>query len=355
MKKNIYTFILLSIFICYASTLTSAQNILVANNNPGAATGVNVFVGATALQDAITASLNGDIIYVVPSLINYGNILIDKEISIFGIGIRPNKDLGAKSIVTRIDIDASNVRISGMISSEFVYLGNNSNSVTLSNIILENSRIQRLMQTTDATVTISNVLIRNNLIIGFSFAVQFYTVSNVTFSNNVVYTSTSISWKTVKANTVNFSNNLFISDGGGYTFNEVINCTFDHNIFLGTRAAVGSNSTGNVWDDNISFGGVSTTFSVGSYANTSNNGNVENIDPLLVNIPLSTTWDDAYDFSLQALSPALNINGTDIGPSGGAIPFDYEGNILPLIQTVKIPAIIPLGTDLPVNIKAKGN
>ena len=307
------------------------------------------------MQDAITASVNDDVIYVVPSIINYGNIVIDKGITIFGIGIRSDKDLGAKSIVTRIDIDASNVRVSGMISTEFVYLGNNSNSVTLSNIVIENCRIQRLLQTLDGTVALGNVLIRNSLIVGFSQAVQFYTVSNITFSNNVVYTSTSTSWKTVRANTVNFYNNLFISDGAGYTILEAINCVFDHNIFFGTRAAVGSNSTGNVWDDNLSFGGVSTTFSDGSFFNTTNNGNVENQDPLFVNMPLGTTWSDAYDFSLQAGSPALNVNGTDIGPSGGPTPFDFEGNVLPLIQTVTMPAIIPVNTDLPVTIKAKGN
>lgn len=352
MKKKILT----TGYFLFISLLANSA-IWVANNNPGAASGTNVFTGSTALQDALSnvSLADGDIIYVVPSIINYGNIVITKGITLFGVGIRAAKDLGAKSIVTRIDIDASNVRVSGMISSEFVYLGDKSNNVTLSNIVLENSRIQRLIQTSDATVDLSNVLIRNNLIIGFSFSVQFYTVSNVTFSNNVVYTSTSTSWKTVKANTVNFSNNLFISDGAGYTFNEVINCVFDHNIFIGTRAAVGSNSTGNVWDDNLSFGGVSTTFSVGSYANTSNNGNVENQDPLLVNMPLGTTWSDAYDFSLQVGSPAININGTDIGPSGGAIPFNFEGNLLPLIQSVTLPAVIPVGSNLPVTIKAKGN
>ena len=100
MKKIFNTFLCILVI----GTASYGQNLLVANNNPGAASGVNVFTGSTALQDAITASANGDIIYVVPSIINYGNIAIDKGITVFGIGIRADKNLGAKSIVTRIDI-----------------------------------------------------------------------------------------------------------------------------------------------------------------------------------------------------------------------------------------------------------
>ena len=62
-----------------------------------------------------------------------------------------------------------------------------------------------------------------------------------------------------------------------------------------------------------------------------------------------------YDFTLSATSPALNVNGEDIGPGGGFTPFDVEGNLLPLIQTINIPSTIPVGSDLPVTIKAKGN
>lgn len=64
---------------------SNAQTLLVANNNPGAATGVNVYTGSTALQDALTAAASVapfDIIYVVPSSIAYGTITIDKGITI---------------------------------------------------------------------------------------------------------------------------------------------------------------------------------------------------------------------------------------------------------------------------------
>ena len=59
--------------------------------------------------------------------------------------------------------------------------------------------------------------------------------------------------------------------------------------------------------------------------------------------------------NLYFITPAINVNGEDIGPSGGAVPFNAEGNILPLIQSITVPPVIQVGSDLPVTIKAKGN
>lgn len=154
---------------------------------------------------------------------------------------------------------------------------------------------------------------------------------------------------------LNISNNLFVGDDTGTAIFYARDCLFDHNIFYGTKLTIISTSTGNVWDDNLSYGSSDDVFPIGLYSNTSNSPNIESEDPLFVNMPMSAFWSDAYDFTLQTGSPALDKNGTDIGPSGGATPFDYEGNLLPLIQSVSIPATVPLGSDLPVTIKAKGN
>ena len=83
-------------------------------------------------------------------------------------------------------------------------------------------------------------------------------------------------------------------------------------------------------------------------------------DPLFVNYPLTQSWNDSYDFSLDTGSPALagsasNPTTEDIGPSGGAVPFNFEGNSLPLIQSLIIPPVITQGSDLNVEVKGKGN
>jgi len=332
--------------------ITQAQTIYVANNNPGAATGVNVFTGATALQDAIDAATDGDIVYVVPSLLRYEDANIIKELTVFGIGLRPDKNLAAKSDVRWINIDASNVRISGLISIG-ISLGNNSADTTFSNIIIENSRISYVWQKDALYLQLDRVLIRNNVIMGGGNTIKFGTISNVTITNNVIYC---IGTGTLRGQMLNISNNLFVADGtSDFAIEYAIDCLFEHNIFYGVDLTISSYSTGNVWNDNLSFGSSNDVFPIGLYSNTSNSPNIESEDPLFVNMPLTSTWSDAYDFTLQAGSLAIDVNGTDIGPTGGPIPFDNEGNLLPLIEAVSIPAVIPVGSDLPVKIKAKGD
>jgi parallel beta-helix repeat protein len=354
----------LILILCLSTIQLSAQVLRVANNNPGAASGVNVYTGSTALQDAIAASATVapyDIIYVVPGSVAYGQINIDRGITIFGIGIRPDKDLGSKSLVGPIYIDASDVRISGIKgpTNGGVFMGWAGGTITHSNIVIENSEIREVRQTNNASVQIANVLIRNNVIRNNGWwGVEIYVSSNVTIANNVIYCNRSSG--SVYGDDLLFYNNLFMGDGGTdqRAIAEVDFCTFDHNIFYGARPALTSVSTSNVWDANLSFGSSDDVFDVGLYSNTSNIPNIESTDPLFVNMPISDVWNDARDFTLQPTSPAI-LNALDrtedIGPSGGPTPFDYEGNLLPLIQTVTVPAVIPVGTDLPVTIKAKGN
>jgi hypothetical protein len=354
LKSNVMKKVSFLVFTLLIATLiTHAQTIYVANSNPGAASGVNVFTGAAALQEAVTAAAEGDIVYIIPSVVIYGDITIVKGITLFGVGIRPDKDVGLKSETSVILIEASNVRISGLISST-IWIGIGSNNVTLSNITIENSRVSAVMHTSDLTVPVANVLIRNNIIDGSFTPFEFYLSSNISIANNVIYTSAPAQTK-IRGNKINFYNNLFTYSVGGISFADIDNCIFKHNIFYGTTVDLFSASTGNVWDDNLSFGATNNIFSVGLYSNTSNSPNLENVDPMFVNMPINSTWSDAHDFTLTAGSPAINVNGTDIGPSGGATPFDYEGNMLPLIQQVSIPAVISVGSDLPVTIKAKGN
>lgn len=348
-------------------TLTHGQNLLVANNNPGAATGTNVFTGTNAIRDAFTFATAGDIIYVVPSPTSYGNLNITKSITIFGVGIRPSKDLGAKSLVGLINVDASDVRLSGLVSSNNeINLAWNVGTGNIDNIIIENCRTGRILMEGTPSGTVSDLLIRNNVITGngsIATHILLNTTANAIITNNVMLAGGSVSQLMIKALNATFTYNLFSDNGNEGPFSPVINCTFDHNIFYGVEVDIGVLSTGNSWTYNLSFGNTTDADNVFDIINNGNTGtgNIESVagsnDPLFVNFPLATaqTWNDSYDFSLQAGSPALNVNGEDIGPSGGATPFDFEGNLLPLIQSVTVPSVIPVGTDLPVTIKAKGN
>lgn len=364
MKNKILLTISLTLF-----SLLANSAIWVANNNPGAATGTNVFTGTNALRDAHTAASAGDIIYVVPSPISYGNLNIIKAITIFGVGIRPTKDLGAKSIVNVIKIDASNVRLSGLVNNSSIseiQIGYNAGAVNIDAITIENCRMTRIIMTNTTSATISNLLIRNNVLIGagsLASHILLYTTASTTITNNVFIEGSSGTM--IKALNATITYNLFAHTENETSLDLLVDCIFDHNILYGVRADVTATATGNSWTNNLCFGNTLDSYHVFNVTTNGNNdiaapgSNIESVggsnDPLFVNFPLTSTWNDSYDFTLQAGSPALNVNGEDIGPSGGAVPFNFEGNILPLIQSVSIPAVIPIGTDLPVIIKAKGN
>jgi len=355
-------------------SISQAQTIHVANNNPGAATGVNVHVGANAIRDAFTAATAGDIIYVVPSPTSYGSLSITKGITIFGVGIRPSKDLGAKSLVGLINVDASNVRLSGLVSSNNeINLGWNVGTSNLDAITIENCNTERILMEGTPSATISNLLIRNNVLTGsgcLATHILLNTTAKAIITNNV-FTEGNLSCATmVQALNATFTYNLFADTGGEGAFAKVVDCNFNHNIFYGVRVDVGTGSTGNSWTYNLSFGNPVDATNIFNVTTDGNNdiaapgSNIESVagsnDPIFVNFPLTQTWNNSYDFTLQAGSPALSTNplntsSEDIGPSGGATPFDFEGNLLPLIQSVTVPSVITFGTDLPVTIKAKGN
>lgn len=355
--------LLISFALLIVTCISQAQTIRVANNNPGAATGINVFVGATALQDAITASTAGDIIYVVPSAINYGDATITFALTIFGVGIRPDSQSTSKSVLGSIIIDASNVRVSGIVSTIELRIGQNSASgTTYSNILIENSRV-RTVEMTGGTADLSNLLIRNNVFQGSTGGgghIDLKITSNSVITNNLFITNfTNGADMIVACCGALFEYNIFADNGNDPPYDDVKNCNFFNNIFYGVSVAIPSASTNNVWNYNMSFGGTSTVFNTTTNGNTGT-GNIENVNPLFVNMPLTNTWTNSLDFTLTASSPALstdagNGSGEDIGPSGGATPFNFEGNLLPLIQSVSVPSVIPVGADLPVTIKAKGN
>ncbi|MEP5614081.1 MAG: right-handed parallel beta-helix repeat-containing protein, partial [Cyclobacteriaceae bacterium] len=360
----ITTFLFISIlpfsFFC------SGQTIHTADNNPGAIGGVNIYTGATALTDAIAAATAGDIIHVVRGANDYGATVVDKQLSIFGIGLNADTDGGELSIVSGITIAdpvASGTRISGLNITNQLALGGVAGS--LNNLLIENSRI-RWIQHASATTTISSMIIRNNVIgSGFSTNEEEIdllagAISNITIANNVLYVTSSIGNHGVitASNGTSVENNLFVGIGNAayFAFENFDGNTVTNNIFYGLRPwAIGS-FTNNTFTNNISFGTGADGFST-SGGNTST-ANLTTQDPLLLNVPLAATIDfSTFDPTLDTGSPALGsgTSGTDMGVFGGGSPMTLEGTLIPTIQTVTLPSIVVKGDNLPVQIKAKGN
>jgi hypothetical protein len=354
-------FILLMTFINARS-----QTIRVANNNPGATGGVNVYTGTTALQSAINASVSGDIIHVIPGSVVHPNVTIaDKSLTILGIGLDPKKHLGQRSKATDITLNGANAsgsRISGMHFKRFLLANVASPVHTVSNILCENSEFEVVIGPGFLTNAIANIVVRNCVINGGNNtsepqAFELYTNSGVIITNNIIK-GHCCSAGLISGDGLTIQNNLFYYSGTGGAFHSIQNCLVQNNIFLRTSGnLVGTSHTGNTFLNNLSFGASDNAFANGVQGNTAT-GSFVNVDPMITNVPSTANdWVYTYNITLLPGSPAINAgqDGTNIGPTGGSIPFDPEGTFLPLIEAINMPAVVTQGVNLEVNIKAKGN
>lgn len=343
-----------------------AQTIYTADNNPGAPGGANTFTGSTALTDAIAAASAGDIIHVTRSAIAYEAVTVDKQLSIFGIGLNPDIDGNTFSSIPTITIAdpvASGTRLSGLNIFTQVALGGVAG--TLMNLLIENSRI-RWIQHADATTSLANIIIRNNVIgSGFSTNEEKIdliagSIANIVIANNVLYhtNSTGNHGVITASNNTSVENNLFIgsSNGAYYAFEAFSGNSVKNNIFYGLRPTGISGFANNTFENNISYATGADTFST-SGGNTSTN-NITSENPLMTNVPSGASIDySTFDPTLQVGSPCIGTGegGTDMGVFGGTSPMSLEGTLIPTIQSITLPSIIVQGDDLPVQIKAKGN
>lgn len=363
MKRLVVLF--LSVFVVACAL---AQTTRIVNNNPGATSGVNVYTGATALQNAINASVSGDIIHIIPGTVSNGNVTItDKSLTILGVGLDPQKGLGTRSLVGDIQVTgaaSSGFRISGVHFLRFLPNVGCISTHTISNILIENCQFN-VVQMLSNNCAIGNMIVRNCVINshqGFSSAPQAFEIvisSGVLITNNIIR-GHSTTAGTISGNGLTIQNNLFWGAGTHYVFTNLQNSIVQNNTFARISPSLTpcTNCSGNTFYNNVVFGSTDNTFTNGTNGNSSAGDIIA--DPLLTNVPVqpaNSNWIYTYDITPLTGSPAINagLDGTDVGPTGGMIPFDEEGTLLPLIESINMPAIVTKGVDLQVNVKAKGN
>ncbi|MEO1253591.1 MAG: hypothetical protein AAFY41_01715, partial [Bacteroidota bacterium] len=240
----------------------------------------------------------------------------------------------------------------------------------ISNIFIENSLIDRIEVTAlgnFAGKIVSNVVIRN-CILGRSQTIATPIINlindntsptSVLITNNVIMGTSSTSAANGSVNTFNaiIKNNLFLgNDASDFAFGTVESSTIANNIFYGRapRSDVAASEIINsTFDNNISFGNTDNSFATGT-------GIIENgsifTDPQL-SFSAVDDWDFAFDPTIPPGSPAENTgnDGTDIGLTGGTLPFSTTGTPLPIIQVLRFPEIIRQGTNVDATIEAEGN
>jgi hypothetical protein len=357
-----------SILLCLTLLVAAgalAQTTLIVNNNPGATPGVNVYTGATALQNAINAAASGDIIHIVPGTVSNGHVTItDKSLTIMGVGLNPQKGLGTRSLAGDITVNgaaSSGTRISGVHFLRFLPALDPTPVHTVSNLLIENCQFNCVQMLFNGNA-VGNLIVRNCVINshqGFTSgpqAIEVFISSGVLITNNIIRAQGNNAG-TIKGNGLTIQNNLFYGGGTFNVFIDLDNSIVQNNIFARTSPALNTtNSTGNTFANNIVFGSTDNTFTNGVAGNTSTGHIIA--DPLLTNVPSSTSdWVYTYDINLLAGSPAINagLDGKNLGPTGGITGFDPEGTLLPLIESINMAAIVTKGVDMQVNVKAKGN
>ncbi len=354
MKKSLTTTgILFFTLVCFS------QTIRIANSNPGAATGVNTFTGANAINLAIAASANGDIIYVVPSSVVYSQPQLNgKGLSIFGGGFNPDKPGAVRSTLGSIYVNANNVRLSGLVINSDINIPGPFN-----NIMIDKCRMGNLGDGSGGSAK-GNLIVQNCIIgeSGQSGGAAVYVgvgSSGVRLSNNIIYVHAVNGTAIDRLNGAIIENNILIGNASGGSvpaFRDVTNCNIKNNIFYGVRTNVTvATFTGNVQQHNISYDGSDNTFSTIN-GNTSAN-NIIGQNPLFINLPYSTSYNFSYDAHLQPASPAkaTGLGGIDMGIYSGPTPFDPLGTSLPIVQTITTSGTVIQGTDMSVQVKAKGN
>jgi hypothetical protein len=280
---------LFSFFLSMLVLGATAQTIRIADNNPNRPTGTNVFA---TIQAAVNAAAPGDIVYVQPSLTSYGDVTIDRQITLRGIGFNTGKDLAYQSIVNNIALtntvtnatNASGSTLEGL-QANVIFLGVKTGTFTytLQNITIQNCQLNYVYKDYGGVNQITtNITIKNNVIgainfIGGGATSQFLIYSNRFFAQGIVF-----SYQVIVPGTANpcncggsfstsinnyiISNNIFsigsyIDMGGiGGNFNNTSTTTsavlVANNVFLGNPT--NSNSLGSITDvtfaNNIFYG-----------------------------------------------------------------------------------------------------
>lgn len=396
--------VLICVLCCYLST---AQTIRIADNNPSRPGGANIY---PTLQAAINAAAPGDLVYVQPSITNYGDVIIDRPITLRGIGFNTGKDIALSSIITSVALtntvsntsNASGTTIEGLIITNYIAVGNQTGtfSFTIKNITISNCQATWIGRSYSGYAPAQNITIQNCNVYGISFvdsnisqlliygniitaglgacnspfgncALGSGTLSNAIISNNIFTQSTWNEFYQTSISGVAITNNLFIggTDKAGSRFmtSQLTDATVTNNIFYGTTpgSCCGPGGSGgferNSFLNNISFGTSNDALPpAGTGVGNTGSGNQLSVDPKFTNAAYGVAWTAAMDFTLQAGSPAKNAgtDGTDIGITGGAYPLTGTNFILksphtPIITTLNPAAIVPQGQPIQTNIKAK--
>ncbi|GAA4233314.1 hypothetical protein GCM10022291_10000 [Postechiella marina] len=344
MKTKFTILITALLLVCQVN----AQNTLTVDNSAGANAQYN------NLQTAISVATAGDIIYVHPSETSYGNISINKSITIIGFGhLNPEKRTEVEDII--LGDGASNTKISGFYINDDLIA---SNSALISNLVIENNYVKSYLGF-DTSGGVDNVIVRGNIIAQMgttNSATNYNNYTNTIISNNV-FVHNYLGLKNYQSITV--KNNIFIKA----SYNTPIynagvgDITVQNNIVIYDSASnEDPNSSGVVFENCMIY-----NFGSGNVALPTGTNNLYNQDPLFVSTdnPGYGFYAEIDDYHLQAGSSAkgTGAGGVDMGLYDGTGVFNNYGYTkgVPSVKITNITDRIAPGANLSVDITSKAN
>lgn len=327
------------------------QKILIVNNQALTTPSEAVYA---SLEEALNAATSGDILHIIPSPSSYGDLLIDKSLKIYGIGVNDQihpvqSTLGSVTIANNNEQVLTDIVLSGLNFSDLLIQN------ATDNLQVKANRFGRILHSQGKC---SNAYFIHNIFDRFTFDQN--DNENVLVSNNVInvsFTGSNAQSSQSKSEVLLF-NNLFLSNATNVdaflpAFRALNACVIQGNIFYGVspNSATISNS---LIRNNSSFRSSRPDFPPSTNGNTVLN-NIENVDPQFSNVPLLAFWQFAFDASLSQNSPLKNAgyDGTDLGPLAGYYPWNPSQSPLPFIESIDVQ--VQSDNTLRVRIKAQKN
>ena len=322
--------------------VTSSASILTVSNN------ANSPGQYTSIQDAIDAATNGDTLYIHGSPTSYGDVHLNRSLTLIGPGYNPQKDLPLTVNISAFYLDSvagikgcSNSTIMGLT---FTYLYTGSSPFRFDNILVTLNRIAQV----NMNPGLSSGLIFSQNVIDHFYAINY--VNNLIIKNNIIYNATA---QFTNCQSVLITNNLYFYINPSTNFVIQDFSTIANNIFF----HVHPNTNFSTFNNNLIFLSGNDVL---PYGNNTGTGNFNGQAPIFVydNSGDYNGINLSYDYHLTAASPGHNggTDGTDIGPFGGIDPLvDLTGTPpVPQIKMFNINNTVVLpNTPLDIYVKAK--
>lgn len=284
----------------------------------------------TQIDPAIAAATNGDTIYVSGSSVGYADCTINKNIKLIGPGTYAQKD---NQLTATIAIIGTSSGLNGIAVLGFRILNNIRIASNIQNLEIAFNLFAGNTATyfLGGTVNVSNIHVHSNIFNNGGNVLVFdniASISNVTIEHNIIRGTIT----QVAGANFNIAHNIFYNSNGD-AFGSVNNAVINDNIFYNVNPINGAINC--AYNNNLSYS-TSTTFPNMPIGN----GNIDNTNPLLINVAATGGYLPTYNFNLQAGSPAINAasDGTNIGLFGGGNIVSTTGEVynMPVIRKMLI-------------------